>query len=123
MNDEKDKKPEPIKERSFRFAVEIVKYCIDLKLLKHFEIANQLIRSGTSIGANIREANNGFSKKDFVFKMSIAQKEADETIYWLEIINEIENNNDKTTYLIKEANELLKIIRSISINAKKNINI
>lgn len=52
MNDEKDKKPEPIKDRSFRFAVEIVKYCIDLKLLKHFEIANQLIRSGTSIGAN-----------------------------------------------------------------------
>ena len=123
MIDEKNIKPEPIKERSFRFAVEIVKYCIDLKLLKHFEIANQLIRSGTSIGANIREANNGFSKKDFVFKMSIAQKETDETIYWLEIINEIENNNDKTTYLIKEANELLKIIRSISINAKKNINI
>ena len=123
MIDEKNIKPEPIKERSFRFAVEIVKYCIDLKLLKHFEIANQLIRSGTSIGANIREANNGFSKKDFVFKMSIAQKETDETIYWLEIINEIENNNDKTTYLIKEANELLKIIRSISINAKKNLNI
>lgn len=123
MINEKNIKPEPIKERSFRFAVEIVKYCIDLKLLKHFEIANQLIRSGTSIGANIREANNGFSKKDFVFKMSIEQKETDETIYWLEIINEIENNNDKTTYLIKEANELLKIIRSISINAKKNINI
>jgi len=123
MIDEKNIKPEPIKERSFRFAVEIVKYCIDLKLLKHFEIANQLIRSGTSIGANIREANNGFSKKDFVFKMSIAQKETDETIYWLEIINEIESNNQKTIYLIKEANELLKIIRSISINAKKNINI
>lgn len=88
--------------------------------MKHFEIANQLIRAGTSIGANIREANNGFSKKDFIFKMSIAQKEADETIYWLEIINEIENNNERGIYLLKEANELLKIIRSISINAKKN---
>jgi four helix bundle protein len=53
--------------------------------------------------------------------MSIAQKEADETIYWLEIINEIESNNEKTASLIKEANELLKIIRSISINAKKNL--
>ena len=53
--------------------------------------------------------------------MSIAQKEADETIYWLEIINEIESNNQKTIYLIKEANELLKIISSISINAKKNL--
>jgi len=84
-------------------------------------LSKQLLRSGTSIGANIREANNGFSKKDFVFKMSIAQKEADETIYWLEIINEIESNNDKINYLIKEANELLKIIRSISINAKKNL--
>lgn len=53
--------------------------------------------------------------------MSIAQKEADETIYWLEIINEIEINNKVVTKLIIEANELLKIIRTISLNAKKNL--
>lgn len=52
--------------------------------------------------------------------MNIAQKETDETIYWLEIMNEIEPDNNKLQLLIKEANELLKIIRTISINAKKN---
>lgn len=67
MKYEKSQEPEPIKERTFRFAVDIVKCCIELKSLKHFEIANQLIRSVTAIGANIREANNGFSKKDFIY--------------------------------------------------------
>ena len=71
----------PIKERSFIFAVEIVKFCNHLKELRQYEISNQLIRSGTSIGANLREASNGYTKKDFIYKVSIAQKEADETIY------------------------------------------
>lgn len=60
-------KPEPIKVRSFRFAVAIVRYCRALRLEHEYEIANQLIRSGTSIGANIREANNGFSKRDYYY--------------------------------------------------------
>jgi four helix bundle protein len=106
----------PIKERSFKFAVEIVKFCNHLKELRQYEISNQLIRSGTSIGANLREASNGYSKKDFIYKVSIAQKEADETIYWLEILNEILNENEIDS-LLKEATQLLKIIKTIKLNA------
>jgi four helix bundle protein len=106
----------PIKERSFKFAVEIVKFCNHLKELRQYEISNQLIRSGTSIGANLREASNGYTKKDFVYKVSIAQKEADETIYWLEILNEIMNENEIDA-LLNEATQLLKIIKTIKLNA------
>jgi len=106
----------PIKERSFKFAVEIVKFCTYLKENRHYEISNQLIRSGTSIGANLREASNGYSKKDFIYKVSIAQKEADETIYWLEILNEILNENE-IDLLLNEAIQLLKIIKTIKMNA------
>jgi|688.fasta_scaffold1767674_1 four helix bundle protein len=106
----------PIKERSFKFAVEIVKFCNHLKELRQYEISNQLIRSGTSIGANLREASNGYTKKDFVYKVSIAQKEADETIYWLEILNEILNENEIDA-LLNEATQLLKIIKTIKLNA------
>ena len=106
----------PIKERSFKFAVEIVKFCNHLKELRQYEISNQLIRSGTSIGANLREASNGYTKKDFVYKVSIAQKEADETIYWLEILNEILNENEIDA-LLNVATQLLKIIKTIKLNA------
>ncbi|MDP1726306.1 MAG: four helix bundle protein [Bacteroidota bacterium] len=108
----------PIRERSFKFAVEIVKFCTLLKEERQYEIAKQLIRSGTSIGANIRESNNGFTKKDFIFKVNIAQKETDETIYWLEIIKEVSDLKEETNHLLHEAMQLLKIIRTISINAK-----
>jgi four helix bundle protein len=109
----------PIKERSFKFAVEIVKFCIYLKEIRQYELSNQLIRSGTSIGANLREAVNGYSKKDFIYKVSIAQKEADETIYWLEIINEIIVDDPIPSQLLNESRQLLKIIRTISMNAQK----
>jgi four helix bundle protein len=112
----------PIKERSFKFAVEIVKFCIYLKEIRQYELSNQLIRSGTSIGANLREAVNGYSKKDFIYKVSIAQKEADETIYWLEIINEIIVDDPISSQLLNESRQLLKIIRTISLNAQKQPN-
>jgi four helix bundle protein len=112
----------PIKERSFKFAVEIVKFCIYLKQIRQYELSNQLIRSGTSIGANLREAVNGYSKKDFIYKVSIAQKEADETIYWLEIINEIIVDDPIPSQLLNESRQLLKIIRTISMNAQKQPN-
>ncbi len=76
----------PIRIKSFAFACEIVHFADQLKLDKDFEIASQLLRSGTSIGANTREAQRAVSTKDFKHKFSIALKEADETIYWLEIL-------------------------------------
>lgn len=69
----------PIRIKSFVFACEIVQYCDRLKAQKDFELASQLLKSGTSIGANTREAQRGVSSKDFKNKFGIALKEADET--------------------------------------------
>lgn len=67
---------------TFQFALDIIKYCENLQESKKFVIANQLLKSGTSIGANIREAQNAESKADFIHKFKIAVKEIEETIYW-----------------------------------------
>ena len=79
------------------------------------------MKSSTSIGANIREAQNAESKADFVHKLAIAQKECDESIYWLELLKETDYiSKSEFDELSKDANELLKIIRSIIITTKKN---
>ena len=70
-----------VKQKSYDFALRIIKLCLWLKEQKHFEMSRQLLKSGTSIGANIEEALAGQSKKDFLSKMSIASKEARETNY------------------------------------------
>ena len=70
---------------TFRFALEIIKYCEKLQEDKKFVVANQLLKSGTSIVANIREAQNAESKADFIHKFKISAKEIEETIYWLEL--------------------------------------
>lgn len=115
-------KPFDIKERSFEFALEIVKLCQTIQRdKKEFVLSKQLLRSGTAVGALIREAQNAESSKDFVHKMAIAQKECDETIYWLELIkvsNQYEELN--LNEIIDESEQLLKIIRSIILNKKKN---
>jgi len=74
-------KDSPIRIKSFQFACDIVLYCDELKKKKDFELASQLLKSGTSIGANTREAQRGVSTKDFKNKFGIALKEADETKY------------------------------------------
>lgn len=79
-----------VKQKSYDFALGIIKFCGQLKTRKHFEISSQLLRSGTSIGANIEEALAGRSRKDFFAKMSIASKEARETNYWLRLIRDAE---------------------------------
>ena len=111
-----------IKDRTFYFAIEIVRLCSELREKKEFELSNQLIRSGTSIGANIREAFNGYSDKDYLFKLSIAQKEADETIYWLEIINTYMGENRNRIKLLDESKQILRIIRTMILNKKAKMN-
>lgn len=76
---------------TFDFAKEIIKFTEELEKNKKFNLANQLFRSGTSIGANSREAQNAESKTDFIHKLKIAAKEADETEYWLLLCNESES--------------------------------
>jgi len=113
-----------IKTKSFQFAIRIVnlyKYLIDNK--KEYVLSKQLLRSGTSIGANIREGLNAESKADFIHKLAISQKECDETMYWLELLKatdyltEIEFNS-----ISGEAVELMKLLTSILKTTKKNIN-
>jgi four helix bundle protein len=112
-----------VKNKSFQFAIKIVnlyKYLIENK--KEFVISKQLLRSGTSIGANIREADNAESKADFIHKLGIAQKETDETLYWLELLKETKYISGEDYKIISSlAFELLKIIRSIILTSKKNI--
>jgi four helix bundle protein len=102
------------KQKSYDFALRIVDFCAKLKEQRHYEIAGQLLRSGTSIGANIEEALAGSSKKDFFAKMCIASKEARETNYWLRLIRDTATTDDiRTKKLIALSEELVKILTSI----------
>ncbi len=109
-----------IKEKSFLFAIEIVGLYKVLAERKEFVLSKQVLRSGTSIGANIREAEHAQSKADFIHKLSISLKEANETEYWLDLlyetkyINQIEFENLKSKII-----ELLKLLTSI-INTSKS---
>lgn len=109
-----------IKDKSFLFAKRIVmlyKYLIDDK--KEFVLSKQLLRSGTGVGALVREAQNAESKMDFIHKLGIAQKECDETLYWLELLFESAYLKEKEfTCIQKEADELLKMIRSAILTTK-----
>ncbi|GHV57373.1 hypothetical protein FACS1894182_06030 [Bacteroidia bacterium] len=111
-----------IKNKSFLFAIRIVNlYKVLCNERKEFVLSKQLLRSGTSVGANIREAVNAQSPADFVHKCAIAQKECDETLYWIELLKETEFINEKEFISINDdAKELLKIIRSIILTSKKN---
>lgn len=113
-----------VKEKSFRFAVRIVKLYTYLKdNKKEYVLSKQLLRSGTSIGANIREALNGESKMDFIHKLAISQKECDEIIYWLELLKETDIISQiEFDSIYTDAIELIKIIRSIILKSKSKIN-
>ena len=112
-----------IKIKSFQLAVRIVKLCKYLQeKQKEFILSKQILRSGTSIGANVRESQNAENKADFIHKLSIAQKETDETLYWLELLNETEYiNNDEFCSIHEDTLEIMKIIRSIIISTKQKL--
>lgn len=106
--------------QSFGFAVRVVnlyKYLVAEK--KEFVLSKQLLRSGTAVGALVREAQNAESKADFIHKLGIAQKECDETIYWLELLVETDFLKKEEFESIKsDAEALLKMIRSAIITTK-----
>ncbi len=111
-----------LKDKSFKFAVRIIKlyqFLVDEK--KEYIISKQLLRSGTSIGAMVREAQNAESKKDFIHKLSISQKECDESMYWIELLKEANYLNEQEFENINnDAIELLKMLRSAIITSKNN---
>ncbi len=110
-----------IQERTFEFAIRIVKLCqyLDEKPGVKRILSNQLLRSGTSVGANIEEAQAGQSRADFLSKMSIASKEARETLYWLKLLEKAELiSGDRLQDLKQEADEIVRILTSIVKSTK-----
>ncbi len=111
-----------IHEKTFHFAVNIVRKCRDLvDVQKEYVISRQLLRSGTSVGAMIRESKFAESRSDFIHKLSIAQKEIQETIYWLDLLEAVDIlNKDEHKNLTDDAIEIRKIITAIIITTKHN---
>ncbi len=108
-----------IKEKTFAFAIEIVSLYKILAERKEFVLSKQLLRSGTSIGANVRESEHAQSKADFIHKLSIALKEANETEYWIDLLFETKYLSQTEFDIIKpKIVELLKLLTSI-INTSK----
>ena len=106
---------------TFDFALKIIKYAEQLERDKKYIIARQLLKSGTSIGANVREAQNAESKSDFIHKLKIAAKEADETEYWLLLCNESEGfgNCDE---LLADCRSIIKVLSKIIASSKAKLN-
>ncbi len=113
-----------LKDSIFRFAIMIIthyKYLVETR--KEYILSKQLLRSGTSVGAMIREAQNAESKVDFIHKLAIAQKECDETIYCLELLKETNYMELKDfTNANNEASSILKMIKSAILTTKQKSN-
>ena len=110
-----------VKEKSYQFAVRVVKlYQYLSKEKQEYMMSKQILRSGTSIGANVREALQGQSKADFTAKMSIALKEANETEYWLELLRDTEYLRESEYVSIqKDCSEVAKMLTSIVKTSRK----
>jgi len=110
-----------VQQKSFAFAIRIVnvyKHLITEK--KEFVLSKQLLRSATSIGANIEESIGGQSDKDFLSKLSIAYKEARETVYWLKLLQATDYlTNEEANSLLNDAEEICKILGKTQITIKK----
>jgi len=108
-----------LEDRTLEFSKEIIRLC---KILPantiNFVLIDQVMRSGTSIGANYREANETETKKDFRFRIRICLRESKETFYWLELIKEANPKFQKTDILMSEAGELVKIFGKILDKAR-----
>ncbi|MBK9380238.1 MAG: four helix bundle protein [Chitinophagaceae bacterium] len=112
-----EKKDNLILDLSFQFSLEIITFTEKLQQEKKFNLANQLFRSGTSIGANVREAQGCESKSDFIHKMKIAYKEAEETRYWLELCDQSENYLAPGK-LLEDIVSILKVLGKIISSSK-----
>lgn len=115
-----------IHERLLQFGIRIVRLCkILAKNIDNRVIADQLIRSATSVGANMQEADAASSKKDFINKVNISKKEMQETNYWIKLIDGAElvnndGNKEELRLLLQESEELKKIVGAILFRAKEN---
>ncbi len=109
-----------VRELSYDFALNIIQLYKELTEKKEFILSKQLLRSGTSIGANIREANNTNTLKDFVYKLNIAQKECDESIYWLDLLKDSDYISSETHYSTQlKAQNILNILKRSIMTTKE----
>ena len=120
VEDDMNARENAVQEKSLQFAVRIVKLCRIIRNEKHeYELASQLLRSGTSIGANISESKNAQSRNDFITKLNVALKEGDETEYWLTLLYKAEIL-DKRSYdsIHADCAELIRLLTSIIKTSK-----
>lgn len=105
---------------TFQFSLNVIVFSEELEKLRKFNLANQLFRSATSIGANVREAQGCESKADFIHKMKIAYKEAEETCYWLELCAHSKNYPDPLN-LLNDLHAIQRILGKIIISSKNTL--
>ncbi len=110
-----------ILKKTFDFSVEISNLVVLLRRKRETIISNQLLRSATSIGANVHEASAAMTKKDFILKMSIASKEARESAYWLRLLNTSKIVELDFSSYINANDEIIKIITAILKTAQTNL--
>jgi four helix bundle protein len=114
-------KDNPIKDKSMAFAIRIVNLYKYLVEKNEFVMSKQILRSGTSIGANISEAVRAESDNDFIHKLSISRKEAQETLYWLELLHQTDYiPTDAYSSIYSDCEELAKILTSIILTSKQS---
>ena len=110
-----------IQKKAFLFSLEVIKLFQELQKQKEFIISKQLLRSGTSIGANIEEAIGSESKKDFLHKMSISKKEAMEARYWLKLLQESNLTNIDVQKYLQEIENIINILVRITKTTSKKL--
>ena len=108
-----------IRDKSFQFALKIIELFKQMQAKKEYVLSTQLLKSGTSIGANVEESQAAQSKKDFLSKMSIASKEARETRYWLLLLKESGLVSIDVSVLLRDIDEICKILTSIVKSSAK----
>ena len=118
---EKVKMKSIVKEKAFRFALDVIQLYQRLKRKNEFVLSKQLLRSATSIGANIEEALAAQSRKDFLSKMSIASKEARETHYWLQLMSASKLENEDYSSFLAKIEESHKMLTSIVKTTKEKL--
>ena len=110
-----------VQNKSFQFSLKIISLYKKLQEEKEFIISRQILRSGTSIGANVEEALAGQSKRDFIAKMSISSKEARETKYWLRLLKESELTKINVTEELSDIHELIRLLTAIVKTSQQNL--
>lgn len=117
-----DKRENPIVELTFKFSLRMIEFCEQLDMNKQFNLSRQLFRSATSIGANVKEAQNAESRADFIHKVKISLKEVEETEYWLELCLNSKSYPD-TKEELDHLMSIRKVLSKIIATSKSNLKV